>query len=69
MNATKGDNGVGFNRDDSYILSMYAKYIVNRTNLPEGKKLTPGEMLVARERIKKYCGQILEEIISRNKKP
>jgi hypothetical protein len=46
------DNGVGFNKYDSEILSSFAKQI------NEGKHLTEKQMAVGRNRILKYAKQL-----------
>lgn len=66
-NSTNKENGRGFNKDDSYILSMYAQYIKKRTTLELGKRLTFNERLLAREKMHKYAGQVLKVIIEKQK--
>ena len=56
---TKTVNGKGFNKFDVEILTSYAEQI------KEGRHLTLKQMYVARPKICKYAGQLLEYIRSR----
>lgn len=52
--ATKEDNGVGFNGADAYILSSFAK------QLKQGRTLSSKQLLIARKKMSKYAGQLLQ---------
>lgn len=59
---TREENGIGFNGVDAQILSSFAKQIIDfeagksRFNTP----LSPKQMGIARRKITKYAGQILQ---------
>ena len=54
MGTTKTVNGKGFSKFDVEVLSSFA------TQLRRGQELTLKQMYVARPKIKKYAGQILQ---------
>lgn len=49
---TRHNNGVGFNGLDARILSSFAKQVIERDSL------SPKQMAIARNKMKKYAGQI-----------
>jgi hypothetical protein len=58
---TREHNGVGFNGTDAQILSSFAKQIID---FEAGRSkfrspLSPKQMVIARNKIRKYAGQIL----------
>lgn len=61
--ATREQNGIGFNGTDGFILSEFAKFAIRGKSQgrPEGKRLTPKQREVARRKLVKYAGQLLEE--------
>lgn len=58
---TEECNGVGFNRLDSNILSSFAEQILGDRNL------SPKQLLIARIRLEKYAGQILNYMATKYK--
>jgi hypothetical protein len=54
MQTTVENNGIGFNRVDSDLLSSFAEQIKS------GKSLSKKQMDIARTRMKKYSGQLLK---------
>ena len=62
MGATKTVNGKGFSKFDVEVLSSYAM------QLRRGQELSLKQMYVARPKIKKYVGQILEYMKAREEK-
>jgi hypothetical protein len=52
--ATKEDNGIGFNGVDAYILSSFAKQI------KQGRTLSPKQLPIALKKMPKYAGQLLK---------
>jgi hypothetical protein len=56
---TKENNGVGFNGVDAYIMSSFARQIIEKNFL--SKK----QMIIAKKKIKKYARQLTE--IANNK--
>ncbi len=52
--ATLKDNGVGFNGVDAFILSSFAK------QLKQGRTLSMKQLLIARRKMPKYAGQLLQ---------
>lgn len=50
---TVEDNGIGFSGADSYVMSIYAKMIMN------GQRLYAGQLAKARKTMPKYAGQLL----------
>lgn len=59
IQATSHSNGVGFNAIDAHILSSFAKQIASRNFL------TPKQKAIARKKMTKYTGQLLN--IARSK--
>ncbi len=59
--ATLADNGKGFNAVDAFILSSFTKHI-QRSKYPIGNRLSPKQLIVARKKIRKYAGQLLDII-------
>ena len=57
---TETFNGVGFNRLDANILSSFAE------QLNKGYNLTEKQLNIARPKMQKYTGQILNYIIKKN---
>jgi len=57
--ATLEDNGIGFNAFDAFILSSFTEHI-KRSTYPKGKRLSPKQLTVARKKIRKYAGQLLQ---------
>jgi hypothetical protein len=51
---TKDDNGVGFNGVDAYMLSSFAKQII------QGRTLSPKQLAIARKKMPKYAGQLIQ---------
>ena len=60
IGTTKTVNGKGFNKFDVEVLSSFA------VQLRRGQELTPKQMYIARPKIKKYVGQILEYMKEKN---
>lgn len=58
---TETNNGVGFNRYDSNILSSFAE------QLNKGNSLSPKQLIIARIKLQKYTGQILNYMQENNK--
>lgn len=52
--ATKHDNGVGFSAFDAQILTSFALQV------KAGRTLSPKQLTIARARVIKYSGQLLE---------
>jgi len=62
LETTNESNSVGFNGTDAKILSSFARQILdNRGNWPNGKRLSPKQMGMARRKVQKYTRQLLEE--------
>ena len=55
---TRENNGIGFNGVDAYILCEFAKW-VKRSNRPEGERLSPKQLEIARKKLRKYATQLL----------
>lgn len=62
---TSHENGVGFNGTDAFILSSFAEFIGKRKNVPEGKRLTEKQLVIARKKLPKYAGQLLQAVHSK----
>ena len=60
MGATKTVNGKGFSKFDVEVLSSFAM------QLRRGQELTLKQMYIARPKIKKYVGQILQYMKEKN---
>lgn len=60
---THHENGQGFNGTDAFILSSFAEWIIKgqAKNIPEGKRLSAKQREIARKKLLKYAGQLLEE--------
>ena len=60
IGVTSANNGKGFNKFDSEILSSYAE------QLQEGRRLTIKQLCVARPKILKYTKQIFNYMLEKN---
>jgi len=61
---TVEDNGVGFNGADAQFLSSLAQWI-QKSSYAEGQRLTVKQAAVAARKMKKYAGQLLRIISSK----
>jgi hypothetical protein len=61
---TSHSNGQGFNGTDANILTSFAQWIEKgaQKNIPEGKRLSEKQLIIARKKLAKYAGQLLEEV-------
>lgn len=58
---TAHSNGMGFNGTDAFIMSSFAEQILaNKYGKAEGLRLSKKQMEIARKKILKYSGQLLE---------
>jgi len=55
---TNVDNGMGFTGADAYILTQFAKFILNGAWKNDGERLTDGQRTLARKKLPKYAGQL-----------
>ena len=62
---TSHENGMGFNGTDAFILSSFAEWVTKGAakGIPEGKRLSEKQKEIARKKLPKYAGQLLEEAI------
>jgi len=58
--STSNENGMGFNSTDAGILSSFALQIQD-SGYPKGKRLSPKQMAIARNKVQKYTRQLIEE--------
>lgn len=61
---TSHSNGMGFNGTDANILSSFAQWVMQgeKKGIPEGKRLSEKQLVIARKKLPKYAGQLLEEV-------
>lgn len=57
---TRDHNGVGFNGVDGELLSSFAEFMIKRTSLPFGQRLSTKQKMWARKKMKKYAGQLVK---------
>lgn len=62
--ATSHDNGKGFNGSDAFIMTKFAKWIIegSKKGYPEGKRLSPKQREITRKKLKKYTKQLLAAV-------
>ena len=58
---TSKENGIGFTGADAFILSSFAEWMEKgkAKGIPEGKRLSPKQLEIARKKLKKYTRQLL----------
>lgn len=71
---TSHRNGMGFNGRDAGLLSSFAKQVQDWTATPPSQRryrspLSPRQMDIARQRLRKYVGQLIEVAISKAPPP
>ena len=61
--STSKDNGIGFTGADAFILSSFAEWVLkgDAKGIPEGKRLSPKQLEIARKKLRKYTRQLLAE--------
>ena len=59
--STSKDNGIGFTGADAFILSSFAEWVLKgeAKGIPEGKRLSPKQLEIARKKLRKYTRQLL----------
>ena len=59
---TSNNNGTGFTGVDAFILSSFAEWVEKgkAKGIPEGKRLSPKQLEIARKKLRKYSRQLLE---------
>lgn len=62
---TKHTNGMGFNGVDSFILTSFSQWILKLqdSGRPEGKRLSDKQRAIARKKLVKYVGQLMEDVM------
>ena len=59
---TAHENGRGFNGTDAFILTSFAQWAISGAakGIPEGKRLSTKQKEIARRKLTKYTGQLIE---------
>lgn len=56
---TAHQNGAGFSGPDAFILTEFSKWCL-RSQRPEGERLTPKQLELARKKLTRYTRQLIE---------
>lgn len=62
QDVTAVDNGIGFSGSDAFILSRFAKQLLDMKARNRSPFLTEKQLLIARKKMPKYAGQLVKII-------